>query len=60
MESIVRSNLTTSVKQCAQETVVKGVTEFLSMFYIISPSKTIKHDPYAVPDYEVMVSLNIK
>lgn len=44
------------IGQCLKDTVVKSVTEFLSLFYLMSPYETSKEDAYDVPDYEVVVS----
>ena len=44
------------IGQCIKDTAVKAVTEFLSLFYIMSPYETSKEDAYDVPDYEVVVS----
>ena len=57
MEYVVHNNGTlTAIGQCMKDTVVKTVTEFLALFYILSPTETTKDNAYDVPDYEVTVS----
>ena len=66
MDASVHTNMTIAagdltmhpVGQCLKDTVVKSVTEFLSLFYIMSPYETSKEDAYDVPDYEVVVSVH--
>ena len=60
MEHIIHTNGTlTTVGQCFKDTAVKAVSDFLSLFYILSPTETTKEDAYDVPDYEVNVSILI-
>ena len=60
MEFLVDSNGTlTAMGQCSKDTVLKLFTEFLALFYILSPTETTKQNAYDVPDYEVLVSFYI-
>ena len=43
--------------QCLKDTGNRFLTDFLYLFYIISPWEEAHENPYDVPDYEVTVSI---
>ena len=46
-------------RQCLRDGADRFVEQFLSLFYLISPSATTYDHSYQVPDYEVAVSFEI-
>ena len=57
MEHMSTGNETITVfTNCIKDSIVKFVTEFMALFYIISPTGATWENAYDVPDYEVLVS----
>ena len=42
-------------QQCFNDISFRFIKQFLSLFYIMSPTETTYEDPYQVHNYEVMV-----